>query len=967
MVEGLEKEIPYCTIFLVLGALTCHILVLVGNLEASAGINSIGTSTAGWSNVGLGMAESFKNEMDDLMSDVTSQLTQTISQLMTVSKTIDSVISVVGNATEAAGMGTVSLLATVDGGIPTPEAIAAARNAVISQLTQFVEKVFARISDGMEMLLDKVEPALKQVGAWLISFGDKIQAGIEGFSTTIDKVQKIFDQMMAQMAGDTKSNSEYMILNTFNLFDTDFSGTLSLEDFKKAGEMYGLTAMAGTKSEELHRKYDANEDLEIDNEGEFANLVVDETVPNVMAVVLRQYAKVLSQVGATVGAAKMRDEAAHGVTGYLNLVSAKNRTKVGWIVERMVNGSLPMPFTADVLKNLAQSRDDPSVVTTLDVGQIVCDDMARINASSLVNAVDLLSQSSFFESEGFDVKDQPKILEQVSTWSTSALKGSGDAASLLALDAMLGVDDAVPHGTSLLQEEDLSTRLASKARRLAEKNGLIHMEEKRQIRIARHEQLFQSATSRVLFDQLLGGAMAFREDPAAERAVKGGVPAVPATLEFIKFLSWNASRDSGQFMAESMTYSGQSSSAADAFATQIQGMVKRVTGFLNAMEEYATPAGIHRLRTKVEDFVVKGEQEILHVVLKQVNRTLDKAVVVATKAAVKAEEKKQQLEEKVARAEEKAEEKAEKKAVNASGFDIAEVMALQLNDDDYDDQIPEGVFGAFSKISSLLSSFQSILPTCIENLKVARKGVSAASSTLDSTFSTLHGKGPKIFSQVAQVYSIIWILYFAILAPITLSILFYGFWASGWFGGPQPDAKEGEGTEESYEPPAGFMDKIKTCCGSCTHCMTSWCCPSGENSSEMCFWSMLLLAQVGVLLLFLVAILLCILAGVKAFLASGCASIYIVNDPGVCTNTIKLLQGWLATFKVGDSIDVDRACEENTLLMCRELGAKMQTSAMLTSVGGLVGAVFSFQMLVDSAVLHERARMRKRILELTKS
>jgi len=961
MVEALEKEIPYCTIFLVLGALTCHTLVLVGNLEASAGINSIGTSTAGWSNVGLGMAESFKGEMDDLMTDVTSQLTQTISQLMTVSKTIDSVISVVGNATEAAGMGTVSLLATVDGGIPTPEAIAAARNAVISQLTQFVEKVFARISDGMEMLLDKVEPALKQVGAWLISFGDKIQAGIEGFSTTIDKVQKIFDQMMAQMAGDTKSNSEYMIWNTFNLFDTDFSGTLSLEDFKKAGEMYGITALAGTKSEELHRKYDTNEDLEIDNEGEFENLVLDETLPNVMAVVLRQYAKVLSQVGATVGAAKMRDEAAHGVTAYLNLVSAKNRTKVSWVVERLVNGSLPMPFTADVLKNLAQSRDDPSVVTTLDVGQIVADDMARINSSSLVDAVDLLSQSSFFESEGFDVKDQPKILEQVSSWSTAALKGSGDAASLLALDAMLGADDAVTHGTSLLQEEDLTTRLASKARKLAERNGLLYMEEKRQIRIARHEQLFQSPTSRVLFDELLGGAMAFREDPAAERAVKGGVPAVPATLEFVKFLSWNASRDSGQFMAESMTYSGQSSSAADAFATQIQGMVKRVTGFLNAMEEYATPAGIHRLRTKIEDFVVKGEQEILHVVLKQVNRTLDKAVVVATKAAVKAEEKKQKLEEAEARADEES-------AVNASGFDIAEVMALQLSDDSYDDQIPDEVFGAFSKISALLSSFQSILPTCIENLKVARKGVSAASSTLDSTFATLHGKGPKIFSQVAQAYSIVWILYFCLLAPITLSILFYGFWASGWFGGPgaEPAAAEGGGTEESYEPPAGFMDKIKTCCGSCCHCITSWCYPSGENSAEMCFWSMLLLAQVGVLLLFLVAILLCILAGVKAFLASGCASIYIVNDPGVCTNTIKLLQSWLATFKVGESIDIDNACEENTLLMCRELGAKMQSSAVLTSVGGLVGAVFSFQMLVDSAVLHEKARMRKRIQELTK-
>lgn len=272
------------------------------------------------------------------------------------------------------------------------------------------------------------------------------------------------------------------------------------------------------------------------------------------------------------------------------------------------------------------------------------------------------------------------------------------------------------------------------------------------------------------------------------------------------------------------------------------------------------------------------------------------------------------------------------------------------------------------QISSMLQAVQSILPTCIDNLKVARKGVSAAGATLDSTFTTFHAKGPKIFGEVSQAYSLVWILYFCLLAPLTLSILFYGFWASGYFGGPGGTTDgEGEGAEEGYEPPAGFMDRLKTCCSSCCHCVTSWCYPSGENAGEMCFWSMLLLAQVGVLLLFLVAILLCILAGVKAFLASGCASIYIVNDPGVCTETLKLLSSWLATFKVGESMDIENACEEHTLLMCRELGAKMQTSAILTTVGGLLAAVFSFQMLVDSAVLHERARMRKRIKELSES
>jgi hypothetical protein len=935
MVE-IKKEIPYCTICLVTGAMLCHLLVLIGNLQAGAGIAALGKSSRGWSNVGLGLASSFQTELDETMTNVTAQLTQTIEQMMAVQNIIDQVISVVGNATDAAGMGTVSLLAGA--GVPSSEAIEAARAAVVEQLTEFVEKVFSRISEALHAFLDKAEPVLKKVGEWVVSFGEKLQAGIESFSVTIDKVQKIFDQLMEQMSG-AGDNADFMRLNTFNLFDTDFSGSLSLKDLKAAAEVYQISALAGTKSEELHRKYDTNEDLELDKDTEYALFVNDPSLPKVMAVVLRQYAQILAQVGGSVGRAKMRDEVAHAVVGYLQLVSQKNRTKVGWICETLTNASLPMAFTADILKNLAQAIDDPSVTTTLDVGAVVTNEMARINGTHLAMTVDLLSQPDFFESEGFDLKDQPKLVARVTAWSSQALKTYSNGDSLLQLHQIVTGEAAFESGTnasSLLQKEDLHEELSSRARQTCQARSLLHLEEKRQQRAARHQNLMKSPTARLLFNELLGGAVALKSDPAAESAVKGGVPAVPETLQFAEFLSWNCSRDAAEFNDQSMAYSGQSSSPADAFATKIKSMIKRVQGFISALEEYASPDGIANMRSKVEKFIVNGAEEIKHVVLAQVNKTLDKAVDMAEKAQEKVEDRKQEA---------------------TSAFNASEWSLIQLSDDrlDKEDQIPDAVFGSFAVIVNTLDAFQAVLPACINNLKIARGGVSQVSSVLDSVFASLKAKGPPIFDQVAKAYDVLWVLYFCLLTPITLGILYYGFWASGWFGGPTPDAL----ADGAVPEPEGLKAKCASICSSCCSCMTGWC------GGDCCFWSVLLLAQVGVLLLFLVAILLFILAGVKAFLASGCSQIYILGDEAVCTQTLKMLQKFVKTFAFGDAddFDVTKACAQNTLMACQELGPKMRSSAMLTCVGGLVGAVLSFQMLVDSSVLHERAKMRKLIQE----
>merc|ERR1719450_406611 len=100
---------------------------------------------------------------------------------------------------------------------------------------------------------------------------------------------------------------------------------------------------------------------------------------------------------------------------------------------------------------------------------------------------------------------------------------------------------------------------------------------------------------------------------------------------------------------------------------------------------------------------------------------------------------------------------------------------------------------------------------------------------------------------------------------MTLSVLYYGFWASGWFGGPKAST-----VSEDYVPPQTCMERLAVCCTACGNCMTRC------HDNNCCFWSVILLMEVLCLVLFIVAIILCILSGVKAFMSAGCAQIYIL-------------------------------------------------------------------------------------------
>merc|ERR1719316_1733783 len=133
---------------------------------------------------------------------------------------------------------------------------------------------------------------------------------------------------------------------------------------------------------------------------------------------------------------------------------------------------------------------------------------------------------------------------------------------------------------------------------------------------------FGSETAQFLLLHLLGGRTASAgkgssNDPAVA-ATRTQIPALPATLQFAKWLSWNASHTAKLFNEWSFKYQKTSSNAIDSFATQVQSMVKKIQGFIKMMMKYSTPEGIDQLENTLIDYAEAQMEAMLLVTKKRV-------------------------------------------------------------------------------------------------------------------------------------------------------------------------------------------------------------------------------------------------------------------------------------------------------------------------------------------------------------
>lgn len=960
-----KTEFPCCTVFTVAMAIICHILVLVGNLETAQTLHAMGESSSGWSDVGLSLGSSLHNELDHLMHDTASKLTGALNVVVQVETDIGYVLAGIANATgnalsmvQTSGLksansgqhlgdedcaggncGDVELASMLQSsvdvceetarGVPGDELASLLQGKVQMQLVASQEEktedkqgqttinskvddfsdltigadtratlhaqireLVKKVQAGVHRLLEVMKPALLQIGNWLKTMGPKMQGVIEEFSIVIDRVQKIIDEVMAKIAG-TGPHGKLLLHEVFAIFDVSGTGSISMNDMHKVAILYGVTALQHTKGEQLLKKYDADKDKSLSKQ-EFSLMVEDKSIPKASTVILRTYSRKLAEVASAVAAARQRDEIAHSVVQYFTLVCAKNTTKIAWVSQALTNGTLPLEFVADVLKEFAQNVDNPGIAEIVDAGAIVIKEMVHLSPNIVSRALKLLADPQWWHQSGFDPAHQPKMVKRVSHWVVQA-----------------GGKAVIPHllqvlaGNRVNATAEISTANAVALTHDSVRRSSRQFTSRQHAVRAKELEAFLSADASVgLFQSLLGGeALRAEVDPDVARVVSGGVKAKPETLRFAHWLASNASETVQYFQHMCFDHSHTSSNTVDSLATKIQGMLKKTQNFLRLMQRYSTPHGMEVLEARIDKFLNHALQEVLSVVDKKLHS-------------------------------------------NLAGKGSHNTSLLQKDD---------SIKGVWKEVTKFTKDLKSILPAVIDDIKFAKKEVSAVSGTMMSMFPVFKTKGTPIFESVKSLYATMWIVYFITFAVLSLCILFYGFWASGYFGGP---AAGTDGQTGADAVPSSPKDRCMSCFRACIACVDR--CPD----TNLCYWSCIIVACVVVLIMFILSSVLGLLAGLKIWVGAGCDEVYLLNDNAICVGAMKGIQYWLSTFwSQYSNTPLESMCTSRTLMTCQAISVKMKQSALFTTGGSLLASIFTCQMIFESARLHEKSSWMRLIQE----
>ncbi|CAK0805116.1 unnamed protein product [Prorocentrum cordatum] len=796
-------------------------------------------------------------------------------------------------------------------------------------------------------------------------------------------VQKmIFDQIMAQLSTSGGDNKLGMVWETYNLFDMNEDSFVNISEMEAVAELYSISQLQGSTASSLVLKYDENGDGQL-CQGEFWNMVDDSQVD--MSVLLRTYADKLSTIAGNIGSAYMRCEVSEQVVNYLKLVCAKNMTKVGWVSNALTNKSLPTAFTADILVELADQKFDENVYTTTDTSLTVITEMISLEPEYVMECFRMVQGADFWDEEGWDSYYQPTWVGYLVDWFVLAFESLGitdiditdyiydnftDAAVYhRTKDELVNSEDStatIPsnlmslsdeearslpkraryirsyaqfvqlirgNAQSLLQVRDSSNlsmqsmSLSELARQTTKHTLKRHKatSHRRQKRAAIMERYSSGGASR-LKHRLLGGVAASSSttDPTLDQTVNSGVPAHPETLLFAAYLESNASGTADRLQSMCFQWSQESSSTLNSFANKVSVMADGIVTVVELMYDYATEEGIATIEEQMANFTESAATDMIEGIMEYINDKLESIVEQADDQAL---DSLSLLDAGMA-----SHIRSVNKAHRTARRTSKEKVKVQLST-------------TWTSLVTLLDAIQLQIPGVVTDMTSARTEVSSVASNLISIFTTFEDVGPDILTTISTLYKELWIFYWVLWMVLTTSTLFYGLWACGWFGGPKS-------TDEAleYQPPRTFRERCWVCCDSCMSCCRSC------HDSHIVFWSVILIVQVIVLILFIVSILLCFLAGVQAFLSAGCTEIYMLTDNTVCTGILTGIQDFLSSFWATSSIDINDACESTELLTCSLISDDLTQSMYTTTIGSMLAALITFQLLIESAMMHERAR-----------
>lgn len=1062
--NGQKWEVPYCTLGLIVGACLCNVMVFIGNLETARVMDELGDSTQGWSQVGLGLADSISIEVDDDLADFGGNISRVIEELLSVQDLMDEVLSVAGTTTET-GTSAVALMQQLPPLSPKEQMRANERAGVIAitgAVDRTLRRLIAQVEERMVQLLEVLRPLLLKAGEWVHRFsGQQAEGPLETFSLTLDFVQQLFDEILSQNT-EGRVGEDLMIGDTFTLFDVSGTGFVSVEDMRNVSSLYSISALQGLKSAQIVESLDSDGDGRL-SQAEFGAITHDDKMYGILAVVLRTYAKKLSEIAGRVSSARMRDEIASSVVSYFELICAKNMTKVEWVADALTNGSVPLEFTADVMAQMCLADDDPAKLTTQSVGSTVVKKMMELNASNTINATNLLFNISFWESEGFEPADQPSCIEKITLWTSQAENQRNSLLNLGSAVVQLNTawDGEGPMPELSLAEAGDGLKLASAAKSSCEAHMQMHLREKAKSKSLSKSKLFSSRGSQMLLSHLLGGKSATEGPSLAERAVRNSVPAQEATLQFAQWLSNNATDTAQRFRKQCFEYTGALVGQLDGFAGQLQGMSSMAISFNKALAKWSGPEGIERLEAKVFAFASNAAEEILHIVDVQVEKQLNEtpaivmdAINVSAHAAggglahMIAEVVSGPLAEPLAQAlagivapnattthleamlEDVIKDKVAtgiedhlgdafsgalegilgdqlgmsadwlKEALDSHGpqRSLALVSAVlrtsghtsrppvedmraaflsvasaihraqsgnqSLTDIGSRDSV---IHGVWDEMISALSTLTRSLPKALETLKGARGEAAKLVKNLRSDFDVFLAKGPSAFYEISARWRLVWGIYFISLSLLFAGLLYYTLWATG-FWHESEQAAERSTREVSPPQTPGMQGRFYGAWAACVYFLHP------RKNRDLAFWSCILFMTAMSLLVFVISMFLCIISGFGHFLSSGCAQVYALGDASICLDVLSSLKDTFRTFTGGQHGDTSREsleeplpsdiCLTMDLTTCSKIDHDMNLSAMFVTVFGLLGVALTFQVVLESAMLHQRMRLKRGKAEL---
>lgn len=924
--DGAEqsKRTPYLSFLLIAGAVICQSLVLAGNMHTVHSLHKLAHSSGGWATTGLNLADSF-GEFSMRLFAMSKTMALAIDDILIIEQALDKLIlnisgtmgrrdsgprmdAVKGASPDTDSFIQVHLSVSSDSLGPHDEAFEKSRFAHLSpaafallkgpclEVARDTGPLIAELKPKLRRLERKLGPPLRRIQRWLTELSNRVQSYIGHFGIALGRVQEIFDVVTESFARELTSDEE-MIEQTYNLFDTSNTGLVSIWDLGNVSQMFGINFLQGDRAAALFEQYDSNGDDMLDKE-EFGRMMLDPSTPAMMATVLRAYADRLAQVAGPLKRAETRTEVARAVTSYLQTVAAKNMTKVGWMAQALTNGSLPLNFTVSVLNHLALAAEDPNRIATVDAGAVIVRRMVDFSPATVRHALEFMVSPESWVSEGLDLELQASVVERVARWAAAAGISSGAAVcSTLIGTAHVEVEREASFSGRLKQIEEEMEALPKLYRWRAERGSRSYAAARRAANTRTTDALLGSQRSRQLLEELLGTMLpaSTQTSPEATRAVQKGKVAAPEVLQFAKWLAKNASRTAAMLTTRCFDYSARMSHHVQGLSSKMQGVSDKVFMALQLFSRYTSPEAVDDMASVFNSFEERASKEVFELCQRLVQED-----------------------------------------------PLSQRLRLPPN-------------STWAKIFRIMKEVKTLLPDVIESMEAAQMQTSSFSSSLSSVFEVMTDKLPFSFHLSASFWKGFWVTYFILFLIVDLLMLFWISWASGCLSQKTAESAEGEGKEvEEYEPPRTMKERFQVCMTSCNACMES-----RFVDKTMLFWSLLLLIELCIFVSFIFTLLLCMLAVLKIFIYSGCNQLYMLGDHQVCAEVMSNIKFWLTSFLNKDFLTPLTVCDERLLLTCKLVSEDLLKSSVLTVVGGILGSFLNFQVIVESAILHERLRWRR--------